>query len=715
MVTYLGVGGVILTALAYLAYVEAPGQPMMLWLVSGSACLLSLMAAQVIGTSRYDGDSVEPAFVGAGAGATGWLGTSTAGRVDADSRWDRALRAPLAFGLRSGTPMLRLSRVPVAREDAGRDMAVQALRVANQALAEEVAQRQATVDSLRESERRYREVVDSLPDMVAVVARGRVVFVNSTGARLAGFASAQAMNGMRLADLVQPAAEDPIGRFAEPDDAPDEGAPVRGRLVRADGAVLDVEYSCARLRFHDEDARQFIVRDISRRVRAETIMRQMAFHDTLTGLPNRALFMDRLSRALSQARRDRVPVAVAFVDLDGFKKINDTLGHDAGDAVLTEVADRLSKRLRDEDTVARHGGDEFTVVARLSAESDAEALAERLLDALESEIAVCGQSVRVGASVGVAVYPHDGDDEVALLRVADAAMYSSKARTGSAYQVGGNDPKGVKRQDSDRWGFLYSAMASGDLVLRYSPLFDVEAARFVGMEALPYWKHPGRGWIELLTSVNTEVSRAIPRPILDWFVSSACADAHIWEMHGLEFGRIMLRLNAAQFDQPDAVARIFSVLERTQLSARLLEIVVAETAAVREPDILCDTLGALVERGVRVSIDGLGETSASAVCMDAFRVEAFRISRDLIAGIGCESGASTVVETLIDLTRDIGVDVVADGVENARQLDFLRARGCRLIQGGLVGGTLSAAGAATVLSTAPQFAVGKRMGAACEA
>ena len=556
------------------------------------------------------------------------------------------------------------------------------LVASNEALAGEVAERERTAAALSESEERYRQLVESSPDMVLVHHAGRIVFVNSPGAQLMGLDSPSEALGMSVEGLWETAGSgmtreelvDCVMRGELP-------RPVAARLNQVGGTQVDIEVSVGKLIYEGKGAVQCVVRDITERVNAQETIRHMAYYDPLTELPNRALFRDRLRHALAQAHRRDEIVAIVFVDLDDFKAINDTLGHVVGDGVLREVGRRLSTLVREEDTVARQGGDEFTIIARVTQREDALVLADRVFDSLRPGVEVGGYELHVSAAIGIATYPDDGQTEVDLMRSADVAMYSAKEWGHNVVRL--YEPQ-MSESALDRLELeatLRGALERGEFELYYQPQVDMRNGKLVGVEALLRWNHPTQGVLTPAAFLWLAEQAGFMGQIGRWVLESACRQAIAWLDDGYDFGRVAVNVSAKEFVQQNVVTNVRRILEETGLEPGRLELEITETTAMYNVEQVFEVLTDLRALGVRVAIDDFGTGYSSMSYLTRFPIQTLKIAQDFMRDVHVDQQSAAIASMLIQLCRELRLDVVAEGVEHQDQLDFLREHDCYIIQG----------------------------------
>jgi len=410
-------------------------------------------------------------------------------------------------------------------------------------------------------------------------------------------------------------------------------------------------------------------------------LRHLATHDALTGLPNRVLLDDRLAQAMAHANRDGQRFALLVVDLDRFKLINDSLGHRAGDAVLDELARRLSSVVREIDTVARTGGDEFIVVISPSGvPEDALAVAHRAKDALRAPIRVCGVELHVTCSIGVAHYPADASSADSLIAHADAAMYCAKQRGRNNVQsfAAGMDAATLGRVNLE--SDLHAALAGGQFELHYQPKADTATGDVYSAEALIRWRHPQRGLVGPDEFIPLAEECGLINEIGAWVLREACRQCAEWQRNGMPALRVGVNVAATQFRRGDLLEIVGAALQSAGLEARFLEIELTESAVMTNPEESAAILEQLSRMGVLVSVDDFGTGYSSINYLRRFPIDKLKIDRSFVRELGCEVDAS-IVQAIISLAHSLRLKVVAEGVETPDQLKFLRSLGCDQYQG----------------------------------
>ncbi len=429
-----------------------------------------------------------------------------------------------------------------------------------------------------------------------------------------------------------------------------------------------------------------IFSDVTERKQAEERIQHLANHDALTGLPNRLLLQDRLEQALRQAKRNGRNVAVLFFDLDRFKVINDTLGHDVGDGLLRIVTQRCRGVVRETDTLARHGGDEFVVVLPdLEHAQDAGAVARKLLAAVTEPCELDGHQLTVTCSIGIAVYPADGDSGSILLRNADAAMCRAKDDGRNAYQFYTSDMNTASLGELLLEQQLRGALKRDEFRLHYQPKVDARSGRLMGCEALLRWQHPEHGLLAPGRFVPVAEENGLILPIGRWVIEEACRQQRAWLDAGLEPVPVAVNLSAQQFVQGDIVATVREALERSQLPAELLELELTETILMRDAARTLDILAGFSRLGVSLAIDDFGTGYSSLAYLRQFNVDTLKIDRSFVQGIESGTDDAKIATAIIALAHSLGLRVTAEGVENAAQHRILADRHCDYLQGYLFG------------------------------
>jgi len=422
------------------------------------------------------------------------------------------------------------------------------------------------------------------------------------------------------------------------------------------------------------------------RQRAEENLWFLAHQDSLTGLYNRHSLEDRLGQALATAQREKAPLAVMFIDLDRFKRINDSLGHSVGDALLVQVARRLLALTRQSDIVARLGGDEFVVaLTGIGAVSDAMAVAGKILHALERPYTIDGNVLHSTASIGVTLYPDDGASIGELMRNADTAMYHAKDGGRNAVQFFTPSMNTVAAERLALEGDLRAALDAGEFELHYQPQVDAAGGRTVGYEALLRWRHPRQGLISPLKFVPIAEETGLIEPIGAWVIDTACRQLAAWRSAGRCDFRVAVNLSARQLRSSTLVAEVRDALSGHALDPGALELEVTESVAMSDPERAIGQLHALRAVGVTLAIDDFGTGYSSLAYLKMLPIQVLKIDRAFVADIENDPNDAAICAATVALAKSLGLKVVAEGVETGAQREFLVARGCDMLQGYLFG------------------------------
>ncbi len=420
-----------------------------------------------------------------------------------------------------------------------------------------------------------------------------------------------------------------------------------------------------------------------------------AHYDALTDLPNRVLLRDRLEQAMGRASREGTSVAVLFLDLDRFKSINDSLGHVAGDQFLKEMATRLTRHLREGDTVVRFGGDEFIIVvpdivSDINIVTTISTVCENILAATIEPFSLEGHEIKITSSVGVSIYPQDADNFDDLLKNADTAMYHAKAQGRDNYQFYAQDLNAAAMQRFSMQNDLHDALENDELELFYQPQIDLQSGTLVGAECLIRWQHPEHGFVSPSRFIPIAEDTGLINTIGEWVLRTACAQSRLWHEQGLAAVRMAVNLSPRQFHSRTLVAVVDQVLKETRLAPELLELEVTEGAIMTDIDQTIATLRALSEMGVRLAVDDFGTGYSSLAYLAQFPLDVLKIDQSFVRDVVDRSDVACVVAAIVGLAHSLDLTVVAEGVESKEQMEFLRALDCEEIQGFLYGRPLSA-------------------------
>ena len=561
---------------------------------------------------------------------------------------------------------------------------------------------------LEASENRYRFIVNNSPDIIYMLDdEGRFAFVNDRVTGLLGYKPEEIL-GKHYSELVHKEdLEKARYAFDERRTGVRASHDIELRLLCKDTSLpyryfesrsITIELNAMGMyqKKHSGDDKGFfgtygVARDISERKRAEEIINFQLYHDLLTNLPNRALFRDRLNLAISQARRQDSQLAVMFLDMDRFKVINDSLGHLAGDQLLQAVAGRLTTCLRDSDTLARVGGDEFNLlIPDIAGREDAVMIATKIFDQLKQPVQLEGHEVFVSFSIGIALFPQDGASMEVLIKNADMAMYHTKSHGKNGYEFFSDNMKGLFQQQLSMENSIRRALDGNQFELFYQPQMEVSSGRICGMEALLRWHHPERGLLLPDDFIPlSEESQLIIR-IGNWVLEAACRELRKWIKAGLDDIILAVNISAAQLEQQGFVKGILETLSRYGVPGNCLELEITENVLMHDMDKAVSKLRKLAAHGVRVAVDDFGVGYSSLGYLKSLPLNTLKIDRSFISEIRSSQDRNSIVTAIIAMARELNLEIVAEGVENQGQMDYLRALNCCKAQGYLLGYPVSA-------------------------
>ena len=571
--------------------------------------------------------------------------------------------------------------------------------------------------ALRESEERFRQMAESIGDVfwLGDTARRRALYLSPAFERIFCMPVAAVYSDAR-AWVAHVHEDDRAMVLSYMDSTEAVDFEIGFRVCPPDRETRFVEMRVYVV--HDGQGRLVrragVIQDVTERKAQEARIEHLAYHDSLTGLPNRAMLMDRLGQALSQAQRLGQQVAVLFMDLDRFKLVNDSLGHPAGDQLLKEIARRLRATLRDNDTVARVGGDEFqVVVCNVAGSVDAARIAEKLMRSLGEPFMLEGQELQVTASLGVSLFPRDGASGELLLKYADTALYEAKGEGRNVYRFFSPEMNaqahGRLRLEND----LRRAVERHELELHYQPQLDLATGEVCAVEALVRWRHPVRGLVPPNAFIPMAEETGLVLGIGEWVLNEACRQVAQWQRQGLADNlsplRVAVNISARQLQRPgldDAVRRALSL---SGLPAACLELEITESSVMLDPLHARSVLESLRGLGVLLSIDDFGTGYSSLAYLKRLPLDRLKIDRSFIGGIPADSDDTAIVETIIVMTHKLGLRVIAEGVETLEQRLQLVRQGCDEMQGFLLAQPVPAHELPTLLKTLKDAAAAARL------
>jgi len=545
----------------------------------------------------------------------------------------------------------------------------------------DLSERRLAERKLRESEQQFKSLFENNPDgIIALDLAGQLTGANPATQKICGYSEAE-LRSRSLASLCVP---EHLELMIQKLERTMRGRPqnFEAAIIHKNGARIELQIILVPISTDGEISGVYcIAKNITHRKQAEDLIQYMAYYDALTDLPNRRMFERQVSEQMNAADRTHTQIAVLFMDMDGFKIINDTLGHAVGDSVLKQVALRLKASIRDLDTVARMGGDEFIVcLPQIRNRDDAFPIADRILLELRKPFVIQGNEHYLSASIGMAFYPEDGVNAEDLIRRADIALYKVKeqGKNHIRYYAPSMNEEALRRQQTERE--LHKALEHDEFVVHYQPQIDVNTNTIIGMEALVRWQHPTRGLLYpgdfISIAEETGLIVAIGARVLE----TACRQCREWHDNGYAGLRVAVNLSQIQLRQDALVGTVRDVLERTQLNAASLELEITESVAMHNAELVVAKLHELVALGVQISIDDFGTGFSSLSYLSKFPIHRLKIDRSFITNITNRS-ESAIVASIIKLAHNLNLGVIVEGVETELQKDELPKLGCHEMQG----------------------------------
>ncbi|MEO6216874.1 MAG: EAL domain-containing protein [Sphingomonas sp.] len=571
--------------------------------------------------------------------------------------------------------------------------AQQRVTAQNAELREEIRARREAETALRFSELRYRrlfetandgillldsetgQVTDANPAITVMLGHDHAALIGRTLWELAPFRNVAASKSM--------VAEIGLLEHVKYDD---------WVIKRRDGLSINVEMIGNLYQAGGRSIIQCNIRDITDRREAEARIRYLALHDALTGLPNRTMLADRLGMAIAQARRSGKQVAVLMLDLDHFKQVNDSLGHHIGDELLEGVATRLRKCLRETDTAARVGGDEFVItLSSITNAEEASVVARKIHAALTEPFQIEQHQLHIGGSIGVSLFPADGEDAGALLRAADTAMYDAKENGRGVHRFFTPELNEAAQRRHMLANDVHQACARGEFMLHYQPQFAMETNAVTAVEALIRWNHPTEGLIAPSLFIPLLEELGLMVEVGEWVLKTACRQNAAWQAEGLPPVRMAVNLSAQQFYRGDIVRIVEEALTESGLAAEWLELELTESLTLDDTETTIQIMRALKTLGVSLSLDDFGTGWSSLSYVRRFPLDRIKIDRSFMRDVTTHPNAAAVVQSIMHLAQSLGVGCVAEGVETSAQFDYLQQELCQEIQGFLLSEPLPAA------------------------
>jgi diguanylate cyclase (GGDEF)-like protein/PAS domain S-box-containing protein len=553
-------------------------------------------------------------------------------------------------------------------------------------LVHDITRHRIAEEALRQSQQKYETLINLIDGIVweADARTFQFTFVGQQAERLFGYPIEQWLTEPTFwADHVHPDDRGWAVAFCKEASQEKKDRTFEYRMVAADGHIVWLRDLISVVVENGQPVKlRGVMVNITDQKQAEERLHHLAHHDGLTDLPNRILFMDRLGQALSRVRWHMRLVAILFLDLDHFKRINDTLGHDVGDLLLKAVAERLSSCVRAGDTVARMGGDEFTIIlADVAQAEDVPKVAQKIIDAIAKPFLLAGHELFVTTSMGISLFPDDGQDVQTLLKNADAAMYRAKEQGRNHYQ---HYSPVMNVRTLERLALessLRHALERKELLLHYQPRVDLNTGQIICVEALLRWQYPDLGLIPPNQFIHLAEETGLIIPIGEWVLHTACKQNKLWQAMGLLPIRVAVNLSPRQFEEKNFVETIARVLKDTGLDPNYLELELTENLVMKNAESSIATLRQLNAMGIQISIDDFGTGYSSLSYLRRFPIHSLKIDQSFVRDITTDPDDSVIVTAMIILAHSLKLKVIAEGVETKEQLDFLRSLKCHEMQG----------------------------------
>ncbi len=552
------------------------------------------------------------------------------------------------------------------------------------ALGQDITDRKHAEESLRQSTQHFQAYFEAAPfGMAATSLEKGWLEVNNALCELLGY-SREELSHMTWAEITHP--EDlsmDEAEFQRILNGEIDGYTLDKRFIRKDGTIVPTHIAIRCLRRQDGSVDYFValVEDITERMQALQKIEYLAHFDPLTGLPNRTLLNDRVENLLQVSTRSKSELALLFLDLDRFKNVNDSLGHDIGDKLLMQVGQRLTQTLRDEDTVSRMGGDEFVALLPSTNTDGAAHVASKILQVLSRAYHIDNYELNISASLGIAMFPENGQDFASLSRSADSALYRAKQGGRNCYQFFTDEMHRKALRTLEIEGALRRALDKNELVLHYQPQVNLESGRIIGAEALVRWQHPEWGLTPPGDFIQIAEESGMIADIGDWVLREAIRQNRAWQLSGLAIVPVAVNLSMAQFRQSTLLENVRNMMNEFSLAPEYIELELTESIAMENIALTIETVSQLHQFGTKLSIDDFGTGYSSLSYLKRFAIDKLKIDQSFIRHLSEDANDEAIVIAIINMAKSLGFKVIAEGVETAEQLAFLRARQCDEIQG----------------------------------
>ncbi len=556
----------------------------------------------------------------------------------------------------------------------------------------DITEQKKAKKQIKESEDRYRILVELSPETIVVHRDCIILYINPAGAKTLGASSPEDIIGQSILEFISANEhQQALDQIEQVKIQNKSLKTIERGIVRLDGKTIDMELIGAAVTYMDEPAILHIGRDITERKKVQETITHMAYHDPLTNLPNRRLFKERLSTAIDYAKQNGHMLAVMFIDMDRFKMINDSLGHTIGDALLNATAERISNCVGHSDTVARFGGDEFTILLpKILQTQDVKRVAQKVINAFKQPLLIEDRELRITPSIGIAVFPHHGEDAETVIKSADMAMYHAKEQGKNNFQLYQNSMDSEICEKLMLENELRKALDNNELELFFQPNVNIASKEVIGLEALVRWNHKELGFISPAKFIPVAEETGLIAQLGEWVLRKACQQNKERSHSGLSPLPIAVNISVRQFKQNNFVEIISEILEETQVEAQWLELEITESAVMDNVEDAIAKLCRLQSMGIKVSIDDFGTGYSSLSYLKKFPIDTLKIDQSFVRDLPDDSDDAAIVTTIISMAQKLNLNVIAEGVETKAQCEFLKQNGCYEMQGYLFSKPLSA-------------------------
>jgi diguanylate cyclase (GGDEF)-like protein/PAS domain S-box-containing protein len=556
---------------------------------------------------------------------------------------------------------------------------LQDISVLNYELEDKVKRR---TRELEESQQRYKSLFEqSSASIYSLDLEGKITSINSACEKLSGYSSAELLGNSVFDLLDRKSKELSLSYFSRVIDAGPQNFEIPFTTKHKSKLELDITFIPIKVD-NMVIGTYGIVKDITENKKSRQRIHHMAFHDSLTGLPNRRLFQSTLEELVSDLKNTSLKAAVMYIDLDRFKGVNDTLGHETGDQLLVAVSNRLKNCLRNTDLIARQGGDEFTVLLpNLISKADAVIVAEKIINALNEPILINEQELAVSSSIGIAIFPEDGKDSVTLMKNADAAMYRVKEEGKNNYLLYTPEINEIAAKKFTLEKNLKQALKQNELLLYYQPQIDVRSNKIIGAEALVRWKHPELGLISPCEFIPLAEETGLILPMSEWILKTTCSQMKLWLEKGYELPKIGVNISPKQFQLNNFIDIISGILKNTGLKGEYLDFEITESIAMQEENEVISKILELRRMGSTVSIDDFGTGYSSLSYLKKFPITTLKIAQQFVSEIQSDSDEEAIVSAIIAMAKNLNLNIIAEGVESEAHVKFLSNQKCHIMQG----------------------------------